>query len=69
VTGIEPPSDFRSTPAMEPPVRLPFCPSQWIVAGYRHAFLKGQGHDGSCWCCEDYPGGNLSVLVPEDTDV
>jgi len=48
---------------------LPFCSSQWIVRGSHHACLKKQGHDGSCWCCDDYPGGDLSKMPSEEDEL
>jgi hypothetical protein len=54
----------------------PFCDAFWHACGYRHACLKRKGHDGPCWCCgptddpdrDFYPGGDLSLLEPMDTE-
>ena len=46
----------------------PFCDGKWKSNGYQHWCLKRLGHDGPCWCCDQYEGGDLSSLEREMAD-
>jgi hypothetical protein len=40
-----------------------FCEGRWQApTGNPHSCIRPKNHEGACFCCSEYPGGDLSLL-------